>query len=257
MRTPTAAPFTDHRTGDPPRAGDGRRRLAVVIAALLAALLVLSLGIALGRSSVSAPTSKPSEGREGDPIDSSGPGPRSAVHGVGVGWAHSQPGAVGAATAYTIGVNGRAFVGDVDTRREILQAVLPPDELRDIESLVGSASTPPAGSPLSAAHADEQSSAYRYVPVGYKLESFSAEAAVVTVWGFSLYAGTGSANVAASTAWATARVPLTWSGGDWKLEASAVTQEPGPTPAVSGELSSDLSIIATDRGFASYAYATR
>lgn len=249
------AQYTDTRTSDAQRDGRRQRLLAGGIALLLVVLAALAGGIALGRASM---PNSPSASDD-PPIrpPATGTQPREDVAGVGVGWSHSRDGAVAAATAYTTGINGRRYVSDEQARRAVLHAIIAPSQRQDIPTLIGGTRTPHPGDPMAAAYSSRDSSAYRYTPVGYGVENYTGGAAVVSIWGFGLYAGTGSASVPASTAWSTVTVPLVWADGDWKLDAANVRQEAGPTPAVHGELSSDLAVIRADRGFDTYAQLPR
>jgi hypothetical protein len=250
--------FVDTRTAASQRPGRGRKplRTAAVAVAVVAALLLITLGIALGRASV-AP--RPLDNGGTAPPSHGFIGPRATVDGVGVGWERSADGAVAAATAYLVGINGRSYVADAEKRRRILTAIAVPDRREALAGRAGAIVRPQApGDPFAAAFAAKQTSAWRLVPLGYRLESYDEHATVVSVWAVQVTAGVGSANVPATARWSTTTLPLRWAENDWKLDLAAARGAPGPSPgAAPGAQSSDLDVIAVDGSFAEYAHAAR
>ncbi len=249
----TATAFRVPRTfSSPPAPSSGRRRWAAVAASLLVVLFVLAAGIALGRASIGRQPTPPSTGNHSG--TAAGEVPRGYVDGVGVGWPRSRAGAVAAATGYLSGVSSRAYFGDRSVRGRIVRAIVAPDQ-------VGTVLAQPRGSdpgergPYAAALAAPRSSAWRYVPVGYRVESYSGDRAGVQVWAVQVTAAVGSAAVPATAVWGTTTVPLVWAGGDWKLDVAGMRGHAGPTPASNLDvLSSDLDVVAADRAFAGYGH---
>ena len=66
----------------------------------------------------------------------------------------------------------------------------------------------------------------RAAPVGYRIESFSMDAARISVWRVGIV-GSG-ATVEPQQSWRTETVSLVWEKGDWKV--AALRSSPGPTP---------------------------
>ena len=66
------------------------------------------------------------------------------------------------------------------------------------------------------------------VPLGYRVEAFSARRATVAVWQVTLLATPERAPIAA---WSTSRAELVWSGGRWRVKRFG-TDTPGPVPSV-------------------------
>ena len=66
------------------------------------------------------------------------------------------------------------------------------------------------------------------VPLGYRVEAFSARRATVAVWQVTLLATPERAPIAA---WSTSRAELVWSDGRWRVERFG-TDTPGPVPSV-------------------------
>lgn len=76
----------------------------------------------------------------------------------------------------------------------------------------------------------------RSVPVGYRVERFSAGEATVSVWYVGIV-GSG-ATVPPQQSWRTQVVSLVWEAGAWKV--SSFASSPGPTPPLmSGEVTQE------------------
>jgi hypothetical protein len=69
----------------------------------------------------------------------------------------------------------------------------------------------------------------RSVPVGYRVERFSPDAATVSVWYVGIV-GSG-ATVQPQQSWRTQLVELVWEAGTWRVSSFASTE--GPTPPLS------------------------
>jgi len=249
--------FVDTRTipTQPPGGKRSPRRSAAVAAIIVAALLLIALGIALGRASV---LHRPPDSGASPPRNDS-VGPRAGVDGVGVGWQRSVDGAVAAATEYLVGINSRAYVANAPKRRRIVTAIAVPDQRTALSGQAGEVVRPEApGEPFAAAFAAPKASAWRLVPLGYRVESYEDNAAVISVWSVQVTAGVGSANVPATARWSTTTLPLRWAENDWKLDFPAARSTPGPSPGIApGAQSSDLDVIATDGSFEEYTHAAR
>lgn len=226
-----------------------RRRASAAVLVVVAVCGAVPVGIGLGRASVD-PT--PGSARA---APSSGGAPAAAAGGpVGVGWARTRAGAVGAATAYVAALNARAAVVDPVRRAGLVRSVVVAGQRE--EAAEASAVRVGPGGPgelFAAAFADPRSSAWRLVPVGHRLDSFTGSAAVVAVWTVQVIAGVGAANVPATALWATTTVVLVWAEGDWKLDLAATGSALGPAPGLGRlPLSSDLDVVAADQTFAEY-----
>jgi len=255
----TATAFRTPRTfpSRPLPPASGRRRLVAAIAAVMVLLLVLAAGIALGRASIGRQPAPPSTGNH--PGTPAGDVPRGYVDGVGVGWPRSRDGAVAAATGYLTGVSSRRYLGDPAVRGRIVRAIVTPDQIATVLSPPGGSGAVDRGAgdggPYAAALAAPTLSAWRYVPVGYRVDSYNGDRAAVQVWAVQVTAAVGSAAVPATAVWGTTTVPLVWAGGDWKLDVAGMRGQPGPTPASNLDvLSSDLDVVAADRAFAGYGH---
>jgi hypothetical protein len=69
----------------------------------------------------------------------------------------------------------------------------------------------------------------RSIPVGYRIERFSADEATIAIWYVGIV-GSG-ASVQPQQSWRTQIVTLVWEAGDWKVSSFASSS--GPTPPLS------------------------
>ena len=136
----------------------------------------------------------------------------------------SRSGAVAAATSHLDALGGSTLLDP--TRLE-----------RTVRSIASSAARPTLESAYreAARAAREQLGAgtipepiliLRAAPVGYRVESFSMDAARISVWRVGIV-GSG-ATVEPQQSWRTETVLLVWEKGDWKV--AALRSSPGPTP---------------------------
>ena len=228
-----------------------KRRQSVALLVVLGILAGVALGIGLGRASV----------RDDPSTDGTGSSQRdesSEPAGDGLpGWPRTDAGAVAAATAYLMSLNTRGAVSDPTARAAVVRAIALPeqrDALADQSAIAASPTGP--GDLFAAAFADERSSAWRMVPVGYRVDAYDDSSARISVWTVQVIAGVGSANVPATALWATTTLPLQWHEDTWKLDLANATGELGPAPGLGRlPLSSDLDVIAADQGFREYGHA--
>ncbi|MGH3001670.1 MAG: hypothetical protein ACRDM1_03210 [Gaiellaceae bacterium] len=69
----------------------------------------------------------------------------------------------------------------------------------------------------------------RAAPVGYRIDSFGARSAAISIWRVGIV-GSG-ATVQPQQSWRTERVDLVWEHGTWKV--ASFSSSPGPTPPLS------------------------
>jgi hypothetical protein len=156
-------------------------------------------------------------------------------------------------------LNSRGFLSDPEQRRGVLQGVAVSrqrDALVDASAVEPAA--PPPGDLLAAAVGPSDSTAWRLVPVGYRVSDFTADAATVDVWTVQVMAGVGAVNVPASALWATTTLRLEWEGHGWLLDVGATRTSLGPTPGLGpAPQSSDLDVISADLQFEEYGHVAR
>jgi len=210
--------------------------------------VLLTLGIALGRGSEGGRAPAPAHAQYDNQ-----PAGRTA------GSDRTTTGAVTAATADLTQLTSRAYVSDPAVRAETIRAIGLPADRDRLATRAADPTRPGApGDPLAAAFAPPDGSAWRLTPIGYRLDSFTINRAVVEIWAVQVTAGAGTVDVPASATWTTTRLPLVWAEGAWRLDLAAATTTPGPTPGAGPVAQSpDLDVIAADRRFEVYGHVVR
>jgi hypothetical protein len=171
-----------------------------------------------------------------------GVGPRRVTNGVGVGYAHTQQGAVAAAANYTRALSS-ALILDTDRRRAAIDTLAAPEARARLQKTFDQAvASIRAGLGVSGSAGDGAQVLLRATPVGWRVEQYGQGSARVAIWVTSVggsVGGSGSAPV--REGWGTTTVSLRWVAGDWKQVASATTDGPVPIadvapPTAAGEL---------------------
>jgi hypothetical protein len=169
-------------------------------------------------------------------------GPRRFQAGVGVGYAHSQQGAVAAAANFTR-VLSSDLILDTSRRRAAIAALAAPSAKARLQKTFDQAVVPlRKGLGVSDTASDGAQVLLRATPVGWRVEDYSDEKAKVAIWVTSVGGSIGG-TVAAPIreGWGTTTVELRWVGDDWKLAESTTTDGPVPIadvapPTAAGEL---------------------
>lgn len=180
-------------------------------AALSAGVVVLLIGVFfLGRISESTPEGSSQE------REASIAGPSGVVNGVQVGYEQSEIGAVAAASNFAR-VMAKASTSDSFDGQ--VRTIASPEWVDEALALAASgrsffADRYGAGGSLS------------FVPIKYRIGSFSETRASVAIWGVSL--ALDSAAQAIEESWVTGNLDLEWISGDWRVVGQS--SEPGPTP---------------------------
>jgi hypothetical protein len=172
-----------------------------------------------------------------------GVGPRRVEHGVGVGYAHSQQGAVAAAANFTR-VLSSALILDTAQRRAAIDTLAAPEARARLQKTFDQAvASIRAGLGMTGAAADRAQVLLRATPVGWRVEHYDKATARVAIWVTSVGGSLGgdSGTVPIREGWGTTTVSLRWVGGDWKQVASTTTDGPVPIadvapPTAAGEL---------------------
>jgi hypothetical protein len=194
-----------------------RRRWALIAGAALAAVALLAVAFAVGRASA------PSVGAGGTRVVNvqSGPGPTRVVNGVPVGYAHTQAGAVAAATNYLVTFSG-SLVTQPDKYRAAVDQMAALDARGKLMSLANNNLIGQQN--LITYAAQGRTVVDRVVPLAYKLTNYSDSGAQVSIWGETLTAVDGA--LALREGWATTTVSVEWTDGDWRL--ANIPAGPGP-----------------------------
>jgi hypothetical protein len=157
-------------------------------------------------------------------------GPRRYLDGVGVGYAHSQEGAVAAAANFTR-VLSSDLILDTTRRRAAIDVLAAPEARGRLQRTFDQAvASLRQGLGVTGAAAKDAQVLLRATPVGWRVEDYGAGSAKVAIWVTSVGGSIGGAQgpVPISEAWGTTTVTLRWVGGDWKqLDSETVD---GPVP---------------------------
>ena len=147
-----------------------------------------------------------------------GPGPTAEENGVPVGYAHTEEGAVAAATNFSLLTAGEDLldVTALTTAMETLAAPEWKDEARAQATNGNEFIVDRYGD-----DADLTGAVLRYDIVDY-----SPDHAVVKLWTVSVVSGSKRPNV--EEVWGTLTVSLVWTNGDWRVEGNE--SAPGPAP---------------------------
>ena len=169
-------------------------------------------------------------------------GPRRFEAGVGVGYDHSQQGAVAAAANFTR-VLSSDLILDTSRRRAAIAALAAPSAKARLQRTFDQAVVSlRQGLGVSDSANDGTQVLLRATPVGWRVEDYSDATAKVAIWVTSVGGSIGG-TVAAPIreGWGTTTVELRWVGDDWKLAESTTTDGPVPIadvapPTAAGEL---------------------
>jgi hypothetical protein len=202
------------------REGRGSKR---VLAWVVAALALLALGIAIGSRIASTRESSPRVvGTTSLSRTSPTPGrPARAPT------APTRAGAVAAAARSITTFDGDVLLEPVRLRAVVGRIASAASRARLIEAFDQASAQTRAK--LGADTVPKPVIVLRSVPVGYRVEQFSAGAATVAVWYVGIV-GSG-ATVQPQQSWRTQIVTLVWEDGTWKV--SSFESSAGPTPPLS------------------------
>jgi hypothetical protein len=230
----------------------------LVTLALLALVLFLG-GLVVGRASMTrdqaggaasattapAVTTTPAPGETATPgtaaaaptqaAATSRVGPRRFEHGVGVGYARSQQGAVAAAANYS-SVLSSALILDTARRRAAIDTLAAPEAKAGLQKTFDQAvASLRKGLGVTGADADNVQVLMRAHPVGWKLDDYGGGSARVAIWVSGVTGSVGGAGppVPIREGWGTTTVNLRWVKGDWKLVDSTTVDGPLPIADVS------------------------
>jgi hypothetical protein len=157
-------------------------------------------------------------------------GPRTLRHGVGVGYAHSQEGAVAAAANYTRVLSSDLILDDARRRAAIDTLAAPEAKARLQKTFDQAVASLRAGLGVTGAAAKDTQVLMRATPVGWRVVDYDSQAAKVAIWVTSVAGSLGQTSQPAPIreGWGTTTVQLRWASGDWKQVASSTVDGPVP-----------------------------
>ncbi|NYI07498.1 hypothetical protein [Allostreptomyces psammosilenae] len=233
--TRTRLPAEPGAPAVPPRAHPVRSLLTVigVVVLLLGAVAVAGRLDGQGGDTPASADGDGSGTPATNPTAPTGTAPVAAgADGIAVGHPQTEQGAQSAAANYVVALGSdRMFA--TDTRHAIVVALTAPEQVDDWQARLDdtyAALASQYGLDDQGASTDEDLTfVCRTIPVGTRVEEYTPERAVVSVWNTGLIglAGEGSTQPVTES-WATTTLTLEWQGGDWLI--SDQRQEEGPVP---------------------------
>ena len=202
------------------RESRGSRR---ILALVLAALVLLALGIAVGRRIASPRESSPHV-VDGTllPGTSRTLSPRSRAVLM-----PTRAGAVKAAARSITAFDGDILLEPVRLRAVVARIASAASRARLVEAF--DQASVQTRAKLGADTVPRPAIVLRSIPIGYRVERYSAAAATIAVWYVGIV-GSG-ATVQPQQSWRTQIVTLVWEGGAWKVRS--FESAAGPTPPLS------------------------
>jgi hypothetical protein len=226
---------------------DKNRRLhwVLIVAAVLGGAALLAVGFGLGR--VSAPS--PAPGSRTTAGSQAGPGPTRVVNGVPVGYAHTQAGAVAAATNFLMVVDG-PLVTQPDKYRAAIDTLAAPEKRDRLQGVAEANLT--ASQTLLTSVAQGHAVVSRTYPLSYRVMRYADDAAQVSIWAEGIEAVDGLLPM--REVWATSTVIVQWSAGDWKLSSigGSSAGSSGPAPLITQASVQDSSLPPQLSNYRSY-----
>lgn len=202
--------------------GSTTRRRGVSTGTVLAVIAALLIGLLVGRLTSGGDDDSPPAPKRGQDV-----GPTRSVNGVPVGYAHSREGAVAATLNYGAVLAGPEFL-DPERRREILRIVAVPEYASEVERSAAPGLAQVERGPIGRSLAAGEPTLFKGAPISYRVVRYSADEAIVAVWGVALV---GSDELQPQADYQTTTSTLRWVNGDWKFAAGRSND--GPTPALS------------------------
>ena len=203
--------------------GTGKRRSWLALS--IAAILLLAIGAVIGaRGSSETRTIETLTVTVSTTGDSPRAAPSETTRGVASGYARTSQGAATAATAYVGALDGPALL-DVSRLRTTLAAIASVESRAALVRAYEQAATQ-TRKRLGVGTAPEPVLILRAVPVGYRIDRFTRDAATVSLWRVGIV-GSG-ASVEPQQSWRTETVSLVWERGGWKV--ASFRSSAGPTP---------------------------
>ncbi|MGA5559495.1 hypothetical protein [Streptomyces lavendulocolor] len=174
------------------------------------------------------------------------------------GYARDEQGAQSAATNFAVAL-GSDGMFNTSSRHAIVDGIYTPDAAAKLKAPQDAAYSPDFLKKLGldAEGNPPQGSTFvsRTIPVGTKVESFSADTAKVSVWYTGLIGMSGPDSTdPVSTTWKTWTFDMRWTGDDWKVTSDSQMDGPAPVPGdIPASSSDDISKAVAEYGGFTYA----
>ena len=208
--------------------GNGKRRSWLAL--VMAAILLLAIGAAIGsRGSSETGTVETRTVTVSTTENRAGAAPREPTRAgdAASGYGRTREGAAAAATAYVGALDGPALL-DEPRLRKTLASITSAESLDGLVRAYEQAARQTRVR-LGVGTLPEPVVILRTVPVGYRIDRFTPDAATVSLWRVGIV-GSG-ATVEPQQSWRTETVSLVWERENWKV--ASFRSSPGPTPPLS------------------------
>jgi hypothetical protein len=226
----------------------GRSRWLKIGGGVLVGVVLLAAGFGVGRLSAPAVGSG---GQQAKVSGQNGPGPWRVENGVPVGYAHTQEGAVAAATNF-VAVKDGPLVAQPDKYRSAIDTLAAPDAKAKLRSDAEKsfAAFQNTASLISSAQ-QGRAVVFRTVPLAYQLNKYDGRSAQVTIWSEGFIGVDGI--LAAREVWGTTTYGVEWVSDDWRLSAVGTVSD-GPVPVISQPSMSTSELPPQLKTFRTYRY---
>jgi hypothetical protein len=156
------------------------------------------------------------------------------VHGVPVGWDHSEAGAVGAATNYTAALASSELMFDAARRVAAVETIAAPQarerlrrDLEDQAKVIAASFFGLQDGDTALAQVQAGKVVFQTIPVRYRLDAYDGTHARVSIWQTGV-GGYQDSSLPPQEAWGMTTVQLQWIDKDWKETGATVSDGPVP-----------------------------
>lgn len=222
--------------------GDRRRTRQLVTAALVGLLVCVGVGIAIGRATVGGSVSTAPSRSSPAPTQTASPGPTRLTNGVPVGYAHTQQGAVAAATNFARVLASTPLLIQPDALRTAYATVATPTQAEAFRRMADQAIAVFNNRlQLVTNAARGAATVVQAYPLTYTVRSYTAAQAAVDVWAVTVIAQQGT--TVPLSLWGSTTFQLQWVNGDWRVASFADDQnglQPQLLPFATTDTSQDV-----------------
>ncbi|MGW1980159.1 hypothetical protein [Streptomyces sp. NPDC001889] len=247
-------PYTTSRR--PPRASRSVITVVGVVVLLIAAIAFANRG---GTPADDTPSSTTDKGPGPAATAATGVKPvKGESEGIPTGYARDEQGAQSAASNFAVALGSNGMF-NTRSRHIIVDTVYTPAAVTRLKGPQDKAYSPEfldtMGLDADGEAPKGSTFVSRTVPVGTKVESFTQDAAKVSVWYMGLIGMSGpDSRDPVRTTWKTWTFDLKWTSGDWKVEADTDRDGPAPVPGdVAASTADEISKAVAEFGGFTYA----
>jgi hypothetical protein len=222
--------------GPSPRGG-------LTVVALVVGLVLVAAAFVIGR--LTAPGSSPRSSRPPAAPAAGIPGPSRVVDGVGVGYPHTQAGAVAALLADGQTLGDPRVLLNPSRRTQVLTLIATARYAAQFSGSGGQAlAQAERQTALGRGLESGAQTVYLAVPVAYRVTSYTPER--ITVVGYGVSVAANDQGLSPRATWAMSTTTAVWQDSDWKVDSASSSD--GPTPALTDRPSSASALLGALAG---------